>query len=206
MDKGVTRVARREIDIVGGAPVYVYADLPALQFPHLYIQHRLVKRPVMTDLIVAAVRQQKAIEDLAKHMAFVDLNPYRPQCMRDRLGEIFTWRYGRWAFDAGRPARANQPFAASMLRVLPDSVTRGYSPEELRRELEPYMSMKLRRAENFEIVLADLAPKDKQAQVARRLGTRTPLGQVLKKYPADAHVTLAMAMILIDLDALATIT
>jgi serine/threonine protein kinase len=202
MDKGVSRVARREIDIVGGAPVYVYADTPQLQFPHLYVQHRLMKRELMPDLVVAAVRQQKPLEDLAKQFAFIDLNPYRPACMRDRLGDIFTWRFGRFAFDAGRRARGAQPFTASLLRALPDAVSKGYSAEELHRALEPHMSAKMRRAENFEIVLADLAPKDKQAAAARRLGQRQTLLQTLKKYPADTHATLVMAMILTDLEVL----
>jgi hypothetical protein len=166
----------------------------------------LIKREMMPDLVVAAVRQQKPIEDLAKQFAFIDLNPYRPVCMRDRLGEIFTWRYGRFAFDAGQKARGTQPFAASLLRSLPDAVARGYSVEELRRELEPYMSLKLRRTETFEIVLGDLALKDNKAQVARRLGTRTSLGQLLKKYPADTQLLLSMTMILLDLEGLSSVT
>lgn len=205
MDKGVTRVARREIDIVGGAPVYVYADHPNLQLPQLYIQHRLMKRELMPDLVVAAVKQQKPIEDLAKQFAFIDLNPYRPACMRDRLGELFTWRYGRYAFDAGQKARGVQPFAPSLVRSLPDAVIRGYSVDELRREMEPYMLMKLRRTDNFEIVLADLGLKDKQTQIARKLGQRAPLGQLLKKSPAEAQLLLTMNMILLDLEALSSV-
>src|SRR5262249_35140940 len=56
MDKGVTRVARREIDIVNGAPIHVFADKPKLQFPHLCMAHDVVKVDVVPELIVQVIR------------------------------------------------------------------------------------------------------------------------------------------------------
>src|SRR5207248_303442 len=95
-----------------------------------------------------------------------------------------------------------QPFAPSMLRVLPDAVQRGYEAQELRKMVEPYLSLKMKRTETFDIVLGDLGLKDKQAQAARRLGQRQPLGQLVKKYPNEAHLQLVMAFILIELEVL----
>lgn len=202
MDKGVNKVARREIDVVQGAPVHVFADQTKLQFPYLYVQHDLVKKELMPELVVQAVRQRQPLEEVARRQTFTDLNPYRPVLMRDRLAEVFTWRYGRFAFDIGRDVKGPQPFAASLLRVLPDAVQRGYEAAELRQVLEPYMNVKLKRSEAFDALLQDLGLKDKHAQAARRLGQRATLGQLVKKNASEEHVQLVMAHILIQLDAL----
>jgi serine/threonine protein kinase len=202
MDKGVTRVARREIDIVGGAPVHVFADKPKLQFPHLYVAHDLVKVDMVPELIVQVIRQRQTLEDVAKRTAFTDLAQYRPVVMKDRIAELYTWRYGRYAVDVAHDPRPGPPFAPSMLRVVPDAVQRGYEAQELRQMVEPYLNLKMKRTENFDSLLQELGLKEKQAQAARRLGQRTLLGQLLKKYPNEAHLQLAMAFILIELEAL----
>src|SRR5262249_8516320 len=104
----------------------------------------------------------------------------------------------------GQKVRGAQSFAPSLLRVLPDTIQRAYTVEELHRELEPYLAMKMKRSDNFDAVLAELAPKDKQAAAAKRLGQRSTLIQVVKKHPNDAHATLSMAMVLIELEVLAS--
>jgi hypothetical protein len=123
--------------------------------------------------------------------------------MRDRIAELFSWRYGRYALDVGRnETKGAAPFTPSLLRVLPDAVQRGYEAQELRKSVEPYLNLKLRRRETFETTLTELGLKDKQAQAARRLGQRALLGQLLKKYPDEAHLQLVMAFILIELEVL----
>lgn len=203
MDKGVSRVARREIDVIHGAPVFVYADHLGLQFPQLYVLHDLVKRDLMPELVVQAIRQRQTLEDVMRQKAFIDLNQYRPVLMKDRLAELFTWRYGRYAFDAGRESRGTTQFAPSLIRTLPDAVQRGYTETELRKVMEPYMSLKLRRSESFDAQLQDLGLKGPQLAAARRLGQRALLGQLVKKYANEAHVQLAMAFVLVELETLA---
>jgi serine/threonine protein kinase len=202
MDKGVTRVARREIDVVGGAPVHVYGDHAGLQFPRLYVQHDLLKKELVPELVVQVIKQRQSLEEIARRQAFIDLNPYRAVLMRDRLAELFSWRYGRFAFDAGREMRGATPFASSVLKVLPDAVQRGYTAHELRHILEPYLVMKMKRVDNFDAVLAEMGLKDKQMTAARRLGQRTPLGKLLERHSNEMHVQLAMAFILIEIEAL----
>jgi hypothetical protein len=180
----------------------VYTDHPGLQLPHLYVQHDLLKKEMIPELVIQVLKKRQTIEEVARRQAFIDLNPYRPVLMRDRLGELFCWRFGRFAFDQGRELKGLTPFAPSLIRVLPDAVQRGYSPQELRRDLEPYMNTKLKRTEAFDSTLQDLALKDKQATAARRLGQRSVLGQVLKKSPGETHVQLAMAFVLLELGVL----
>jgi serine/threonine protein kinase len=201
MDKGVHRVARREIDVMGGAPVHVFADHPSLQFPHLYVQHKLLKKEMIPELVVQVLRTRQPIEEVARRSAFTDLNPYRPVLLRDRLAEIFGWRFGRFAFDTGRDIKG-APFAPSLLRILPDAIQRGYSVEELRRVLEPQMNVKLRKTDAFDAVINSLGLKDKHMNAARKLASKTALSQLLKKNAAETHILLSMAMMLTELEVL----
>jgi serine/threonine protein kinase len=203
MESGVGRsVARREIDILRGAPTFVYADRRDLQLPDLLVRREAIAGAVMPELIHNVLAHREALEDLATRAGLGAMARYRPVVMRDRLAEIATWRRGKVAFDEGILPRVTKPFATSLLSVLVDAVSRAWSADELAALLEPRRSAKLSRAERFDELLSMMELDKAQETAARRLADGKTLAQLVKKYPNDAATHHLMAYVLLESDAL----
>jgi serine/threonine protein kinase len=203
MDTAGQTTARREIDVSQGAPAYVFADHPGLQLPTLLVQQKLITPEQSSDLVRQVLVRGAPLLDLISFQAFTDVNRVWPLLMRDRAVEIFRWRVGKFAFDAGAEVKWKTPFARSLHSLLFDSVYRGYTRDELTRLLEPYMNMRLHKTEGSEVVLRDMALTEKQAEIANRVMSWRTLGSIVKKAPAnEALMLMVVAYILLESDVL----
>ena len=198
------KVSRREIDIVKGAPTFVYADTGKLQLPSLIIKRDIVNEDLMPEIFHAVIKHKKSLEEIISRKAAMNLARHRPLFMRDRLAEVFTWRSGKFAFDANTVPRSRMPFAPSLLTVLVEAVHRSWSRHELTSTLEWKLPRKLEKSERFDEVIAQMELSKSQEQVARRLADGRPLNALLKKYPNDSLILLILAYVLTEMDLLLT--
>ena len=196
------KVARREIDIVKGAPTFVYADRPNLQLPSLILTREIVNADLMPEILHQIIKHKKSIEEVISRKAAMNLARHRPLFMRDRMAELFTWRRGKFAFDASTLPRSTTPFAPSLLTILVEAVHRSWSRDELIEKLEWKMSRRLEKSERFDDVVAQMDLSKAQDQAARRLAEGRPLVQLMKKYPNDSLVLLIVAYVLTEMDLL----
>jgi hypothetical protein len=203
METGSGKVQRREIDVVQGAPTFVYSDRAEFQLPTLLVQRGLIPSDVLPEIVHHVTRTQEPFIDAVMRRTGLDVFQHWPALMRDRFIEIFTWRYGKYAFDASAMLRASTPFSASLLTVVSEGVQRGYMRNELISKLERQMSARLAPAsERFEAEIAEMQLNRAQDTAVRRLLEGRPLAEVLKKHPADAHMQLIMTYVLTETELL----
>jgi serine/threonine protein kinase len=115
---------RREIVIHEGRPTFVYANVVELQLPEQLVQKKLVTRDELAELVHTALIQDRALENLFVERMHVDLTPYWPAFMKDRLADLFRWKSARFALDVGSTVTHTTPFAPSFLALLPELVQR----------------------------------------------------------------------------------
>lgn len=195
-------VARREIDVVKGAPTFVYADRPELQIPALLVRREIVSQQLVPELVHQSLKKRQPLDDLLSRRAAMDVSGHRPLFMRDRLAELFKWRQGKVAFDEGTLPRVTKPFAPSLLHILVEAVHRSWKQDELVVKLEYKMARKLEKSERFDEVIGQMDLTKAQFTAARRLAEGKPLTQLLKKYQNDGTLYLIMAYILTEMDLL----
>jgi hypothetical protein len=202
MDTGGNSTARREVDVSKGAPVFVFADHPSLQLPNLLVSQNVITKEQSAELVRQVLVRGSPLLDLISFQAFTDVNRVWPLLMKDRLVEVFKWRVGKLAFDAGAEVKSNTPFARSLNSVLFDCVYRGYTRDELGRLLEGKMNSRLRRNEHGDAVLKDMALSSKQSAMADKLQNKS-LSSITKKLPAqEALVYMVLAFVLLESDVL----
>ncbi|MFO0725783.1 MAG: protein kinase [Myxococcota bacterium] len=194
--------ARREIEVVNGAPIFVFSDHPSMQLPELLVRHKIVNKDQLDTLLVEITKREQPLLDLISWTAFTDVTRYWPLIMRDRLSEVFRWAVGRFAFDAEMEPPRAAPFARSLLQVLFDSVLRSFNTAELTSMLGSRTNAKLVRNEGYTHLLRGLSLTEKQAEIADRLAPKRTISELLRKYPQDSHPLAAMAYVLLEIGAI----
>lgn len=196
--------ARREIEVVNGAPIFVFSDHPSMQLPELLVRHKIVNKDQLDNLLVEIAKREQPLLDLISWTAFTDVTRYWPLIMRDRLSEAFRWAVGRFAFDAEMDPPRAAPFARSLLQVLFDSVLRSFNIAELTSMLGSRMTGKLVRAESFAHLVRGLSLTEKQGELAERLQAKKTVSELLRKFPQDSHPQAAMAYVLFEIGAISS--
>ena len=100
--------------------------------------------------------------------------------------------------------RASTPFTPSLFNLVAEGVQRGFMRNELLAKLERVMNLRLMPTERFQLELPEMLLTRAQETAVQRLLEGRPLGELLKRHAADAHVTLMMAYTLTETELLAT--
>jgi hypothetical protein len=204
METGSGKVQRREIDVIQGAPTFVYSDRPDLQLPSLLVRRELVPQALLPEIANQVLRSQEPFIDVVLRRTGVDVFQHWPALMGERFAEIFSWRYGKFAFDASAMLRASTPFTPSLLNLLTEGVQRGFMRNELLQKLDRVMNLRLVPTDRFQVELPELQLTRAQETAVQRLLEGRPLGELLKRHAADGHVQLIMAYTLTEAELFAT--
>lgn len=193
---------RREITIVDGRPTYVYANTAELQLPELIKQRNVVSEQQLGAIVHRVIIENRSLESVIAERIGVDVARYFVSFMKERLSEAFRWSAGRFSLDAGAVLTHSNPFAPSLLALLPEMVQRGRTQSELYAELLPDMDTKLERSEQFHRGVAEMRLTEVQHRAAFSFGGGKTLGLSLHSDAEDERIHLTMAYLLLETDLL----
>lgn len=91
--------ARREIQVVNGAPIFVFSDHPSMQLPELLVRHKIVNKDQLDNLLVEIAKREQPLLDLIRKL--------------DRL----HGRHSLLAADHARPPLRGLPLGGGALRL-----------------------------------------------------------------------------------------
>jgi serine/threonine protein kinase len=194
--------ARREIDIINGAPCFVYSDQMELQTPALLVRRDILSESLVPELIHSTLRDKTHLARAIRQKTGVDLARHRSVLMRDRLVELFQWRNGRIAFSEGTTPREPKPFSNSLLHLLFDGVHRNWTTETIKTKLGGLMEKRWTPSENLQDVLEQMDFNKGQWNAADRIIEGKPVSQIIKKYPAETMITLVVFYLLTEMGLL----
>ena len=197
-----TNKSRSEIDIVNGAPCFVFSDHMEMQTPALLVRRDIISDSLVPELVHMGLRDQIHLAAIIQKKAGVDLARHRSMLMRDRLIELFKWRKGKVAFSENAKERESKPVAQSLLHMLFDGVHRCWTQKELHEKLAHNLDRRWNASNNFNNVLSLMDLNDGQKNAAQRLVDGRSANQIVKKSPADTMVTLVMMYLLTEMDLL----
>jgi serine/threonine protein kinase len=202
LNPGYGQFVRREIVIVDGRPTFAYANELELQLPDLLIQRKLTSKEQVAEMVHCALIHDRALEQVVLDRAGVDVTPYWTPFMKDRVLDVFKWKNAKFALDFEAPITHTQPFAGSMLALLPEMVHRAKTTDELRLALAPFLSLKLERSERWSKGVQELKLGEPQLQTVHALGSAKTLAQALKQGMRDERINLTLAYVLLETDLL----
>jgi serine/threonine-protein kinase len=178
----------REIDFVDGHITYVATDAAGLQLPELLIRYGLVGEERVAELMWAVVAERRDVEAIVSRALAVDLREHFAHFHRERLGEVFSWRHGTYAFDAAVAPTRRAPIGPSTLAVVLDAVLRSTAPEELDHTLAPWRGRRIVAGEHAAALLRDVPLTEAQQQGLRRALSEVPIELVLRQTPERREV------------------
>lgn len=194
LDERGTQV-RFEVHIDEGRPTYVFTNKPVLQLPNLLIDKHLVDESRLPIYIQTVLKTAITLEEAVRKDVQFDIAEYRGAVMKERLRHLLKWRDGRFAFDANRQPASHQPFAPSLLSLLPDLVYRTLSEAQLEQELSDLREAPIMQVNKVTERLKDMGLTRSQLGVAERLLAASkledvlpPSGQIRKAYTTMAYV------------------
>ncbi|MEE2901521.1 MAG: protein kinase [Myxococcota bacterium] len=193
---------RREIDIVNGAPSFVYTDQMNMQTPALLVRRDIISEPLVPEIIHTVLKEQTHLAQVVQQKIGVDVGRHRAVLMRDRFIELFEWKKGRIAFSEGMTPRESRPFANSLLTLLFDGIHRTWSREKLTSHLRVLLEKRWSPSSNLFEVLERMELTDGQIHAAQKIIDGRPVSQTVKKSPADSMVVLVMFYLLVEMDLL----
>lgn len=193
---------RREIDIVNGAPSFVYTDQMEMQTPALLVRRDIISEPLVPEIIHTTLKEKSHLAQIVQQKIGVDVGRHRAVLMRDRFIELFEWKKGRIAFSEGMAPRENRPFANSLLTLLFDGIHRTWSRDKLSSHLRILLEKRWSPSNNMFDVLERMELTDGQVHAAQKIIDGRPVSQTIKKSPADSMVVLVMLYLLAEMDLL----
>lgn len=193
---------RREIEVLHGAPTFVYTERADLQLPVLGARREVFPRERVPELVHASLESQLRLEEVARERVGVVLALHRPRLMRDRLTEIFRWRQGRYSFETTTSLEHNTPFASSLLAPLPEVVQRCFSPQELAGTVAAEADRRFGPSELFDATVRGLELSKALQAVAARFANGEPFTEVIRGASADTHRISVVFYLLTHCDAL----
>lgn len=195
VESGPRRVARRHIDVIDGAPVYVFTNDPELQAPDLLVQRRIVSATDLPAIARRVIAHGTTIEDATELETGFDASRFWPLVMVRRLSEVARWRAGRYAFDAGAELSRTKPFAASLFDCIPLAASAS-SPEELEHWWGPRMATRFTSALPIEELAVRYRFTEAHTEIARAILDGAPLGSLVAEgYDATSVLTLAYGLV-----------
>ena len=194
---GANGTARRDVDLVRGAPADVWTDRPDLQLPALAERRELITRERIPELVHLSLRELAPLDEALRTLTNAS-GRYRPIFMRDRLVELLRWRQGKFALDA--VAVDAPPFAASLLSSLVDLVARAWTDGELLSRLDPVLGARLAPTPEFAAIVPALdLSKALEVQLDKLVDGKS-LVALSRRAPGTP--VLALGLVLLDSGAM----
>src|SRR5262249_1733633 len=142
-----------------------------------------------------------SLEEVVLAKAGVDISGYRGRLMLFRLEPLLIWESTMFAFTSASPTEL-EPFAPSLLALLPPLVQRTKSTEHLRRLLQSSMDVSYERVPNFDEVLREFSLTSAQLTGINPLGQTRTLEEALRCSLGGEKFAMTMAYILVHLGLL----
>ncbi|MBI4816609.1 MAG: protein kinase [Deltaproteobacteria bacterium] len=203
METGSERPERRELDILKGAPTFVFTDRIDLQLPGFLAEQGFLRGVEPAEVVRRSIEHRRRLEDLIppRPGGMVVKLP-RGLMMKARVGELFYWRQGKYAFDAGTLPRTTKPFANSLLALVHDGVRDGYDEDEIVALLEGFMQVEFQAVKKFDEEIAPLQLEPGDVMAAHRLAGGWRLTDLLNANPSMKKQLLSLALVLLELELL----
>lgn len=202
VDQGYRRFNYREVDLVGGKPTYVYANLEELQLPTLLISKRIVPKTMLPELIHQSLKDQRPLHEIAGAQAGQHIGTYQSMFLKERLAEVFNWSAGRFIFDGTVQSGHTTPFVKTMFQLLPEMVYRTLPLEFLRLHMKRFSEARLTASQHFEQGLTEMMLADAQQDFVNRLAKGKRLSGMIKGRKDDEKQLLSLAYVLIESELL----
>ncbi|MBI2372554.1 MAG: serine/threonine protein kinase [Deltaproteobacteria bacterium] len=203
METGADKPSRRELDILKGAPTFLYTDRIDLQLPGFLAEQGLLRGLDPAEVVHQALENKRRIEDcIPPRPGGMAVKMPRAAMMKARVAELFYWRQGKYAFDAGTLPRSAKPFSSSLLTILYDGARDGYDEEEIVSLLDGYMQVEFQAVKKFDEEIAPLELGASEVMAAHRLSGGWRLTDLLKANPSMKKQLLSLALVLLELELL----
>lgn len=209
------RHARTEIHLAAGKPMRITSNQTALQAPEILVQRKLLSRDDVTEVVHGVLRVRQPIASVVRDRVRSDVSRLELMFFKDRLFDLFGWRFGRFAFfpdnaststsvSAGANGRSGPtgdptgvPMSRSLLQLLPEMVFRTWSIDELKLDLRDHLKVKLRGTERLLSLAEDLALSSHQRTLVDRLKAGRKIASLLTKREPEDRAALVLALILL---------
>lgn len=197
---GAKRAVLREVHVIGGQPVYTFANETSLQLPEVLVAKKVLQRRQLPELLHEALRKRRSLDDVVAERS--NGAKYRVMLMKERMVEVLRWRSGRFVFDPEGKLEAGQPFARSLVSLIPELTHRAFSTEELRTTLAAVMNRKLEAAKELERAMEELTFTEVQKETARALAKGRKAASLAKVRPEEEKIQLLVVHVLLELGLL----
>jgi serine/threonine protein kinase len=187
-----------ELHLVQGQPTFAYANLPGLQLPNLMVAQGLLQDRLLPGLMQVVLATEQRLEAVVARETGLDLRPYTGVFMRERLGLVFKNPRGTFEMDPHLLPARSEPFALSLMAVLPDLVYRFVPPLTLSRAIDPLLSARARPTELFPGGIRHLRLTSGQTEIVQRILRAETLGAAVPPDGKGARTAYAMAYILLE--------
>jgi len=186
-----------EIHLVKGQPTFVYADEPSLQLPSLMVAQNLLQENLLPGVMQLVLATDRRLEDVVARESSLDLRPYQAVFMRERLGFLFQNARGHFEMDTQLLPARTEPFAYSLMAVLPDLVYRFMAPNEVAQVVVPLLGMRVRPTELFPTGVRLLRLTSSQTELVERILRAETLGAALPE-GKGTRSTYAMTYVMLE--------
>lgn len=189
-----------EIQIADGRPVGVVTNVASMQLPSLLVGEDRMTTAQVEKLLNRIVATGRSWEEIgaAEGLPVLDRSTF----MRERLIELFRWTEAEYAFNLCRVPDDAEPFAGSLLELLPRVVASARSADEIEKLLGPRMNRGLEPSWRFADSLADLRLSLDEQQAAQRLASGKTLQALVEETPEKRKSLLSLAYALVEADLL----
>jgi eukaryotic-like serine/threonine-protein kinase len=201
INESLTPAATIEIHMIAGAPTLVTTSNPRLDTPTQLTSQRVLDPSQLEACMHAVVLEERPLEEIVLERTGIDLSMSRTRFMLARLEPLLTWRSATFAFTPSAPAELD-PFAPSLLALLPPLVHRTKSIEQLRALLGTAIDGTYERTERFDDTVRELALSAAQLAGINPLGQTRTLDEALRCSLGGEKFALTMAYILVNLGLL----
>jgi hypothetical protein len=190
-----------ELHVVRGAPTHVLTSDPEVDLPRQLIAHKLLDAAMLERCLHISALHGQALDEVIALKTGIDIGDYRPRLMLFRLEPLLAWGSALFAFAQTQPEKV-EPFAQSLLALLPPLVQRTRSTEHLRRLLQGSMEVTFERVPNFDEVVREFALTNAQLTGINPLGQTRTLEEALRCSLGGEKFAMTMAYILVHLGLL----
>ena len=187
-----------EVHLVSGQPTFAYANDASLQLPDLLVAQGLVQDHLLPGLMQVVLATEQRLEQVVAREAAMNLGPYHATFMRERLGFLFRNARGTFGMDPRLLPARTEPFAHSLMSLLPDLVYRFLPQGTLIGAVDPFREARVRPTELFAGGVRQLRLSSSQAEIAQRIVRAEALGDALPTEGKGARSAYAMAYILME--------
>lgn len=128
-----------EIYLLAGQPTSIKTNDLSLQTPSIWIERNIILEHDFPHLVSDAWLCKRSVVDSARYLVGLDLVEQRNEVMQTRLRRILQTQLGTWVVDIGFIPPRRQPFANSLLTILPRLARESTPNSAIEAVLKPYL-------------------------------------------------------------------